>query len=70
MLIDPPIVGAIASFGINEVNVIRKPLVSVISTGNELVMPGDKLKEQHLIQIRFISVAITWQILRCTDSFR
>ena len=48
MLIDPPIVGAIASFGINEVNVIRKPMVSVISTGNELVMPGDQLKEGQI----------------------
>ena len=48
MLIDPAIIGAIASFGINEVNVIRKPIVSLISTGNELVMPGEKLNEGQI----------------------
>tara|TARA_Y100000996_G_scaffold177161_1_gene138060 strand:- start:273 stop:1517 length:1245 start_codon:yes stop_codon:yes gene_type:complete len=48
MLITPPIIGAIASFGINEVSVIKKPTVSLISTGNEIIMPGEKLKEGQI----------------------
>ena len=48
MLITPPIIGAIASFGINEVYVIKKPTVSLISTGNEIIMPGEKLKEGQI----------------------
>ena len=31
--------------GIKEINVIRKPRVYVIITGNELVEPGEKLEE-------------------------
>jgi molybdopterin molybdotransferase len=37
-------IGLLAAFGINEVPVIRKPVISVISTGNEVVMPGDERK--------------------------
>lgn len=48
MLITPPIIGAIASFGIDEVPVIKKPTVSLISTGNEIIMPGEKLKEGQI----------------------
>ena len=39
-LLTPPSLGVIASFGISNVPVIRKPIISVISTGNEVVMPG------------------------------
>jgi len=43
-LLDAPKLGVIAAFGINNVSVIRKPLITVISTGNEVVMPGNKKK--------------------------
>jgi len=43
-LLTPPALGVIASFGISNVPVIRKPVISVISTGNEVVMPGDDRK--------------------------
>ncbi len=43
-LLNPPSLGVLASFGINNVPVIRKPVISVISTGNEVVMPGDERK--------------------------
>lgn len=43
-LLNPPALGVIASFGINKLSVIRKPIISVISTGNEVVMPGDDRK--------------------------
>lgn len=36
-------IGMLAACGIAEVNVVRKPLVAVISTGDELVQPGEML---------------------------
>ncbi len=36
-------IGFLASLGITEVSVIRKPSVSIIITGNELVQPGNPL---------------------------
>jgi len=43
LLISPPIVGLLATLGQTQVNVFRQPLVSVISTGDELVEPGTVL---------------------------
>ena len=40
-----------------RVSVIRKPLVSVISTGNELVMPGDKLKEGQIFDSNSFAIS-------------
>lgn len=39
--IDPADVGALAAMGITSVSVYRKPLVGVISTGDELVKPDE-----------------------------
>lgn len=36
-------IGMLAACGIAEVSVVRKPLVAVISTGDELVQPGEML---------------------------
>ena len=57
MLITPPIIGAIASFGIDEVMVIKKPTVSLISTGNEIVMPGEKLKEGQIFDSNSFAIS-------------
>jgi putative molybdopterin biosynthesis protein len=37
-------IGMLAACGIAEVKVVRRPKVAVLSTGDELVKPGDKLK--------------------------
>ena len=42
-LIRPSEVGVLASLGRNTVNVIRKPIIAVISTGNELLEPGEPI---------------------------
>ncbi|WP_268033150.1 molybdopterin molybdotransferase MoeA [Algoriphagus sp. PAP.12] len=42
--INAAIVGFLAGLGISEVNVIRKPKISLIVTGNELQEPGSVLK--------------------------
>lgn len=40
----PGIIGYLASLGINQVEVYAKPIVSLLITGNELQMAGEKLK--------------------------
>jgi len=39
-VIAPPLLGLIASLGIAEAEVFRKPTVAILGTGNELVAPG------------------------------
>ena len=40
-------VGVLASLGINAVKVVRSPKVAILSTGDELVEPGEELKPGH-----------------------
>lgn len=42
-VIKPPIVGILATLGTAEVSVYQKPLVAIVSTGDELVEPGTPL---------------------------
>ncbi len=44
LYVTPPIVGLIASMGYDSFLCYRKPYISVIVTGSELVAPGKKLK--------------------------
>ncbi len=41
--LNPAAVGVLASFGFADVSVYKKPRVTVIATGNELIAPGRKL---------------------------
>ncbi|MFZ1321605.1 MAG: gephyrin-like molybdotransferase Glp [Ignavibacteria bacterium] len=41
--INPASVGFLSSMGFDKIKVIRKPILSVLSTGNELQSPGKKL---------------------------
>ena len=43
-LIHPGTIAVLTSFGINKIKVFRKPRISVIATGSELVAPGRRLK--------------------------
>lgn len=42
--ITPPVIGLLATFGLAEVSVHRKPRVTILSTGDEIVPPGNKLE--------------------------
>lgn len=44
-LLNPAAIGFLCSMGINKIKVIGKPLVSVLSTGNELQKAGSKLSK-------------------------
>ncbi len=46
----PATVGLIASLGVASVKVYLKPRVSLISTGNELIPPGQPLKEGQIYE--------------------
>ncbi|MCB9189606.1 MAG: molybdopterin molybdotransferase MoeA [Flavobacteriales bacterium] len=37
LILNPAAIGLLANTGVNEVNVVKKPVISIISTGNELV---------------------------------
>ncbi len=42
-ILSPAAIGFLAGLGINEVKVFRKPKITVITTGNELVKPGNEI---------------------------
>ena len=43
-LINPGVVALLATFGYDQVPVVRKPIVGVIATGSELLEPGEALQ--------------------------
>jgi len=48
--------GVLAALGLGEVNVFKKPRVAVISTGNELVVPGERLSFGKIYDINSRSI--------------
>ena len=50
-------IGVMAACGIKEVEVYRKPRVAIISTGNELISPGEKLVEGKIYDVNSYSLA-------------
>ncbi|MBO8179033.1 MAG: molybdopterin biosynthesis protein [Archaeoglobus sp.] len=49
-------IGVMAACGIKEVEVYRKPRVAIISTGNELISPGEKLVEGKIYDVNSYSL--------------
>lgn len=49
-LITPAAVGLLASLGITEINVYRKPKTAILITGNELTEPGKKLPKGKIYE--------------------
>ena len=43
VLINPAVIGLLSGFGVQKVKVFKKPKVSIVVTGNELVKPGEEL---------------------------
>lgn len=40
---NPSAIGFLSGLGMEEVNVVKKPVITLITTGNELVRPGNKI---------------------------
>jgi len=58
-LITPGRVGALAAIGRVDVEVFAKPRVAILSTGNEVVEPGEALADGHIYDVnRFTLAAI------------
>jgi len=49
--------GALAACGIGEVDVVRRPVVAVISTGSELVPPGTPLQPGQIYESNAVTLA-------------
>lgn len=49
-------VGVMAACGIKDVRVFRKPIVAVISTGNELAMPGERLEYGKIYDVNSYAI--------------
>jgi len=47
-IIGPTEIMALAGQGVTEIDVIRRPRVAILATGDELVEPGGKLTEGHI----------------------
>lgn len=50
-IIDSRIVAILSAVGICEVNVLKKPLISIISTGNELILPNENISDSKVRDI-------------------
>ncbi len=48
--INPSVVGMLSSLGLKEVSVFSKPTITLLTTGNELIQPGNPLKEGQLYE--------------------
>jgi len=49
-VLNPAAIGFLAGLGITKVNVIKQPKISLITTGNELVAPGNTLKRGQIFE--------------------
>ncbi|HHT50444.1 MAG TPA: molybdopterin molybdenumtransferase MoeA [Eubacteriaceae bacterium] len=54
--LSPQDIGAIAAMGINQIKVFQKPRVAIISTGDEIVPPGERVKFGQIRDINTYSL--------------
>jgi molybdopterin molybdotransferase len=59
-------IGALSAIGLKEILVFAKPIVAVISTGNELIKPGEELKHGKLYDINSESISNAVKSCGCT----
>lgn len=60
-LLNPAAIGFLASLGISEIKVYRKPVVSIITTGNEIVKPGNNLQHGQVYESNSFSLQAALQ---------
>ncbi|MCS7144333.1 MAG: molybdopterin biosynthesis protein [Archaeoglobaceae archaeon] len=59
-------IAILSACGISKVKVYRKPVVAVISTGNELIEPGEKLEKANIYDVN--SYMLSSAIIECGGS--
>ncbi|WP_264554109.1 molybdopterin molybdotransferase MoeA [Flavobacterium sp. N2038] len=62
-LITPAAIGFLASLGITEIEVYKKPKVAILVTGNELVQPGKKLKKGKIFESNSVMLEAALQTI-------
>ncbi|MDQ6529885.1 gephyrin-like molybdotransferase Glp [Flavobacterium sp. LHD-85] len=62
-LITPAGIGFLASLGIAEIEVYKKPKVAILVTGNELVQPGKKLKKGKIFESNSVMLQAALQTI-------
>ncbi|AXV39747.1 gephyrin-like molybdotransferase Glp [Methanobacterium sp. BAmetb5] len=59
-------IGALSAVGLKEIPVFAKPIVAIISTGNELIKPEEELKHGKLYDINSESISNAVKSCGCT----
>jgi len=55
-VLNPAAIGLLAALGLSQIKIYKKPEVSVISTGDELISPGNTLAEGKIFESNSISL--------------
>jgi len=55
--ITPAIIGVLASIGFSQIHTYRRPKIGILSTGNELLEPGEKIEEGKIFNSNTFSVS-------------
>ena len=55
-LLRPQDVGIITSAGYDKIKVFKKPRIGIITTGNELVMPGNDIEDAQIINSNYFTI--------------
>ncbi|RXM43226.1 gephyrin-like molybdotransferase Glp [Flavobacterium sp. YO64] len=62
-LMTPAAIGFLASLGITEIKVHKKPKVAILVTGNELVKPGEKLKKGKIYESNSVMLQVALETI-------
>ena len=57
MVLNPPKIGVLAAMGVGSVKVYRKPKIAVLPSGNELVVPGEKIEPGKIYDVNTYTIA-------------
>ncbi|HOI39184.1 MAG TPA: molybdopterin-binding protein [Methanobacterium sp.] len=68
-LLTPERIGALSAIGMSKVPVFTKPTVAVISTGNELIKPGQELRHGKLYDINSETISNAVKACGCTPIY-
>ncbi|MGZ7048735.1 MAG: molybdopterin molybdotransferase MoeA [Methanobacterium sp.] len=55
-LLRPQDVGIITSSNYEKIEVFKKPVIGIITTGNELVMPGQEIKDAEIVNSNYFTL--------------
>ena len=55
--LQPLDIGILAAIGVVDINIVRKPKVAILSTGNELIEPGKKISIGRIVDTNRLSIS-------------